>query len=116
MSEIQISARFTIPDGRLAEFEELASKCMAKVRENEAGKGCSQYDWFYNEDKTRCEVRETYRDSAAFFAHAENLGDLLNEIAALGQLEADIYGPASDELRALGAEMRIEFHSHFQSI
>jgi quinol monooxygenase YgiN len=81
MSEIQVTARLRIHDGKLEEFKDVAEKCMESVRTKDTG--TLQYDWFFNADHTECVVRETYRDSEAVLEHMANLGGELME-ALLG--------------------------------
>lgn len=52
MSALQVTATFTIHDGKLDDFESAAAACMASVREKDSG--TSQYDWFFNEDQSVC--------------------------------------------------------------
>ena len=72
MSELQVTVRLTIHDGKLSEFKEVAAQLMQSVRENDSG--TLQYDWFFNADQTECVVRERYRDSEAVLEHVANLG------------------------------------------
>ena len=40
---------------------------MRLVRERDSG--TLQYDWFFNDTRTECVVRETYKDSGAVLEH-----------------------------------------------
>jgi len=114
MSEMQISARFTIHDGKLAEFRALAEQCMQSVREKDSG--TLQYDWFFNDGETECVVREAYRDSDAVLEHVGNLGDKLAALLEVADLDLRVYGSPSAELVAAAAVFAPNVYSHFQSI
>ena len=114
MSELQVTARLRIHDGKLAEFREAAAQCMASVREKDSG--TLQYDWFMNDDQTECVVRERYRDSAAVMEHMENLGEILGSLLSTCEMDLEVYGAPSAELAAAAAPMGPRVYSHFQSI
>lgn len=114
MSAIQVTARFTVHDGKLTEFKQLAERCMALVREKDSG--TLQYDWFASDDSSVFVVLETYRDSAAWSEHVENLGDTLGEVLAIADLTLEVFGTPSPELAASLAEMSATVYSPFQSI
>lgn len=114
MSELQVTARLSIHDGKLADFKEVAAACMQSVREKDTG--TLQYDWFFSSDGTVCEVRETYRDSAAVFEHIGNLGDTLGELMSVSDMDLSLYGEPSPELAAALAEMGASVYSPFQSM
>ena len=114
MSELQLTARFQIKDGRLEEFKSLASRCMESVRTKDTG--TLQYDWFMSSDETECVVQERYRDSAAILEHATNLGELLPAIADTSDFSIEIYGSPTTELIEAIAAMEPRVYSAFQSI
>ena len=96
MSTIQATAHLKIHDGKLAEFKDVAARCIETVRTKDTG--TLQYDWFLNEDGSVCVVREAYRDSAAVFEHMQNLGDDLGALLGVCDMELEIYGDPSPEL------------------
>jgi quinol monooxygenase YgiN len=114
MSELQLTARFTIHEAKLAQFKSLAEQCMESVRQRDSG--TLQYDWFFNADETECVVRERYRDSAAVLEHATNLGDLLPGIAAVSRPDIEIYGAPTAELLEALAGLVPRVYSAYQSI
>jgi quinol monooxygenase YgiN len=71
MSEIQVTARLKIHDGKLEEFKRAADKCMQSVRTKDSGP--LQYDWFFSGDHSECVVHERYRDPNAVLEHNANL-------------------------------------------
>jgi quinol monooxygenase YgiN len=46
MSELQVTARLKIHDGKLEEFSRVAVECMESVRTKDSG--TLQYDWFFS--------------------------------------------------------------------
>ncbi len=97
MSTLQVSARIKLQGNRLKDLQGLATKCVERVRERDTG--TLQYDWFYNDERQECVVRETYTDSEALLNHLDNLGELLEELNHLGSMSVDIYGKPSTELQ-----------------
>jgi quinol monooxygenase YgiN len=114
MSELQVTARFTIHDGKLAEFKALAAECMKSVREKDTG--TLQYDWFFDSDETVCVVRETYRDSAAVFEHIGNLGDTFGALLATADIDLEVFGTPTQELIDGTAELGPRIYGPFQSL
>jgi len=114
MSELQVTARLTVHEGKLDEFREIAAGCMQSVREKDSG--TLQYDWFFNEDHTECVVREKYRDSAAVMEHMGNLGELLGGLMGVCDMDLEVYGSPSAELAEAAAALAPSVYHHFQSI
>jgi len=69
--KIQVSAHMKIRPGKLEEFKKQAGVIIAQAKERDPG--TLQYDWFLSDDKTGCEVRETYDGSDALLAHVVNI-------------------------------------------
>jgi quinol monooxygenase YgiN len=104
MKKIQLTARFKIHTGKLEEAKKIASECIALVKENEAGKGALQYDWFFSLDETECVVRETYVDSNSVLVHMGNVGEPLGRMIGISDFSLEVYGNPSEELqKAAGA-------------
>ena len=116
MERLQFTARFKIHDGKLNEAKKIAAKCMAIVKEKEAGKGALQYDWFFNTDQTECVVRETYTDSNAVLTHMGNLGEPLGQILSISDFELEIYGNMSEELEKAATALNPKVYSFFQGL
>ena len=58
MDELQVTARIKIEADKFEKFESTAKACMKVAREMDTG--TLQYDWFLNESRTECVVRERY--------------------------------------------------------
>jgi quinol monooxygenase YgiN len=103
MSELQGIARFRFHPGKVEEFKRLSALCMEIVRTQD--EGTLQYEIFFNEKETECIVLERYRDSEALLAHAQHIGEeLMQAVAATGDVRGELLGEVSPELRAGFAE------------
>jgi len=116
MKKVQITAKFKIHKGKLAEFKKIASDCVVAVTKNEKGKGAIQYDWFFSPDETECVVRETYADSNAVLAHMGNVGEMLGQLLAMSDFELEVYGNPSEELQKAAAALNPKVYSFYQGI
>jgi len=114
MSALQVTARLEIHDGKLAEFKEVASRCMQSVREKDSG--TLRYDWFLNEEGTVCVVQEAYRDSAAVLEHVGNLGATMGDLLAVADMQLEVYGSPSVELAEATVALGPKVYAHLQSI
>lgn len=114
MKEIQVTARLRIHNGKFDEFKALAAKMLEVVRGNESG--TLQYDWFLSADQTECVGRERYRDSEAVLEHLANIGELLSEMMAIGDLEVEAYGSPSPELLEAAAGISPRIYAPFHSL
>ena len=97
MKNIQFNARLIIKPGKMAEFKKVANSCVEMVRQKD--KGTLQYDWFYNDSKNECVVRERYEESQAFLDHMGNVGQLLGGLVELSTISLDLYGNPSEDLK-----------------
>lgn len=99
MEQLHLTARFKIKAGKSETFRKIAAKCIDAVREKEMNAGCTRYEWFYNSDDTICDALETYANADAFFAHMGNVGPLLQEIFAVSEFSANLYGSPPEALK-----------------
>jgi hypothetical protein len=77
--------------------------------------GCLQYDWFFNQDESKCVVRETYADSDAVMMHLGLVGDLLGKIIEVGGgIEIEVFGDPSDTLLNATQALQPTIYSYFQ--
>ncbi len=61
MDELHVTARFpAISAANLEAFKALIAEAIVKARSEP---GNVQYEWFFNDDRTKCFVREAYADS-----------------------------------------------------
>ncbi len=114
MEELQVTARFRIDQADIAQFKSLAEQCIRRVRDKDTG--TLQYDGFFSDDETVCEVRETYASSAAVLEHIDHLGDLLGPLFALAPPQISVYGSPSQELRDATADMAPTVYGFFHGL
>lgn len=94
---IFVRARFDVPDGRQAEFEEIALALKARAAEEP---GTLTYRWF-GPDRGTYLVIEQYADTPAALAHNERSADLLARVEGCAELiSAELYGTLGPELLA----------------
>ena len=113
MKQLQVTATFPrIPRDNLSEFKRLAGEAL-KITAEEPG--VLQYDWFFNEDESKCVVREIYADSDAVLTHLGFVGDLLGKIIEVGGgIEIEVFGDPSDTLIKATETLQPTIYSYFQ--
>lgn len=114
MNNLQITARYQIHDGQLAEFKKLAQECLSIVKAKD--KDTLQYDWYFDEAQSECVLREAYPDSNALLAHLGNIGELFGKLIALGDFSAEVYGQPSDELLKATTGLNIKVYTFYQGL
>ena len=91
---------FTIREGKLETFENLAKEIAVIVKQNEPDTKC--YQWYFNDEKTKCVVSEWYESSEAALAHlhgkaATTFLPKLLEVSNLTRFE--VYGDPNEDLK-----------------
>ncbi len=106
--EIQYTVEWTIKPGSLEAFKELADKITELVNENEPQ--MKSYQWYFNEDESKCYTVEWHTSSDSLLAHLQNVGDVLPELlehCAISRFE--IFGDptleALDALNSMGGKV-----------
>jgi quinol monooxygenase YgiN len=83
---------------KLDEFKEVATAFVERVRQLEPG--TLSYEWYLNEDGSKCLILEWYRDSEALMAHLANIRDLYEPLFAVSEItRLEVFGHASAALR-----------------
>lgn len=113
MKQLQVTGTFPrISSDNLSEFKRMDCEAL-KVTSDDPG--VTQYDWFFNEDESKCVVRETYADSDAVLTHLGLLGDMLGRIIELGGgVEIEVFGSPSDALVKATEALQPTIYSYFQ--
>jgi hypothetical protein len=113
VKQLQVTATIPrIPREKLSEFKRLADEAL-KITAEEPG--VLQYDWFFNDDESKCVVREIYADSNAVLTHLGLVGDLLGNIIEVGGgIEIEVFGDPSDELLEAIEALQPTIYSYFQ--
>jgi len=103
MSEnIHIRAEFIIEKDNVEQFKKLIREMSKVVETNEPS--TVVYQFYINEDGTKCMVHETYVDSEAILSHNESTASktILPRIFSIAKLNTlDVYGNPSNELKNL---------------
>jgi len=100
-NDVQWIVEFTINKDKLDVFKQMVQEITRIVKQNESG--CMSYQWFFNDDETKCVITEWYSDQEAALAHlngegATKLLPKLLEIAKITRLE--IYGEPGEEVKS----------------
>ena len=107
-NEIQYTLEWTIKPKGLKDFKELANKAVNLVRDNDPGmKG---YQWYFNEDETKCYTAEWQSSSESLLAHLQTVGDILPKLLAYSDITRfEVFGnpnpQALEAVNGLGAKV-----------
>lgn len=106
-----------VQDGQAENVQPLIEEMVAATHADEPG--ALHYEYYMNEDRSRCTVLERYADNAAAMVHLGNFGAKFADrfLAAFAPERFTVYGPAEDDLRealvgfgATHLEMAAGFH------
>jgi len=99
----------TIEDGKRQELEQLLAGAVEETQANEST--ALVYEFFVGEDGKRFFALERYADSAAAMAHLGAIAPKLGPLFGCfdGPPTMNIYGTASDELRAATTDLQPTF-------
>lgn len=111
-TEIQYTVEWTINSGQLAEFKEIAKNVTSLVRNNEPE--MKSYEWFFNEDETKCYTIEHQTSSDSLMAHLRNVADVLPEVLKYSKLTRfEVFGSLNEEATAAVKSLGAVIHSNF---
>jgi quinol monooxygenase YgiN len=107
---VQYAVEFTIKEGGLEEFKNIASQIIPLVEANEPL--MLGYQWYFSDDGSKCFVVEQYSDASGILAHLQNVGGELPKILEFSDLTRfEVYGDVSDEIKEALAPLGATFHS-----
>jgi quinol monooxygenase YgiN len=112
MSEILGIARFTFHEGKVEEYKRLTERAKDIVEAKDTG--TLDYKVYFNADQSEAVVIERYRDSQALIEHSEHLADLTPAILATADVEGEVLGEASLELKRRLAESPVQLFTPYQ--
>jgi quinol monooxygenase YgiN len=108
-NQIHFRVEFTIEVGKIEEYKKLIQEMSRTVKANEPD--TINYQFYLNEDQTKCVVHETYVNSDAALAHDNGVPSrtILPRIFSLAKISRfDVYGNPNEELQkslvSFGAE------------
>lgn len=104
--QIQYTVEWTIKPGGLAGFKELAQKKVIPMVKSESG--MLGYQWYFNEDESKCYTIEWLANSDAIMAHLGNVGEDLPKFFAFSDITRfEVFGnpnaQTKEALKGLGA-------------
>lgn len=106
---IQYTIEWTLKPGGMEAFKKLGQGAIDAVRENE--QGMKGYQWYFNEDSSKCYLSEWFADSGALLQHLANVGPTLPEFFEHSEITAfQVLGDLSPEARKAVAELNAEVH------
>lgn len=114
MGKIQAVARFKIHSGKTDEFKRLSQNCMNLAREKDPG--TIRYDVFLNDDETEAVVYEEYESPEAHMAHFKNMGENASAIFKIVDMEGELWGEPSPELKAGVEEHGVKVYKPFMRL
>lgn len=106
--EIQYTVEWTIKPGGLKAFKELADQAIELVRNNEPDmKG---YQWYFNDDESKCYTAEWQQSSESLMGHLQNVGEVLPKLLGYSDLSRfEVFGnpnaQALEAVKGLGAKV-----------
>lgn len=113
--EIQYTLEWTIKPGQLVAFKELANEAVELVQGNEPGmKG---YQWYFNNDETKCYTAEWHSSSESMLAHLQNVGEILPKLLGHSDISrfevfGDLTPQAAEAVKGFNAAV-YGFHNGF---
>jgi quinol monooxygenase YgiN len=114
MSELLGIARFKFHEGKVEEYKRLNAQAMEIARAKDTG--TLQYEVYFNDDQSEAIVIERYRSSQALIEHGEHLGDLSAAILATADVEGEVLGEASEELKKNLADGPVRLFTPYLSL
>lgn len=114
-NEIQYTVEWTIKSGGLAAFKELANKAIKAVHDNEPE--MRGYQWYFNDDQSKCYTAEWQTSSESLLAHLQNVGEVLSELLKHSDITRfEVFGDpnpqALEAVQSLGAKV-FGYHDGF---
>ena len=99
-NQIHFKAEFIIEEGKIEEYKKLVKEMSILVKANEPE--TLNYQFYLNQDNTKCIVYETYTNSEAVFAHFNGVASqtILPKVFNVARIiKFEVYGNPSEELQ-----------------
>jgi quinol monooxygenase YgiN len=100
--KIYFRAEFIISKGKLQEYKKLVQELCKFVESNEPH--TLEYQFYFDDDETKCVVHETYADSEAALIHNDGIASktILPKIFEIAQINKfEVYGDPSEKLQSV---------------
>ena len=98
--KIYFRAEFIISKGNLEEYKKLIQELCKVVEDNEPH--TLEYQFYFNDDETKCVVYETYANSEAAILHNNGIASktILPKIVEISQINRfEVYGNPNEKLQ-----------------
>lgn len=97
-NHIRKVVEISITEGQLEEFKNVARIFIDRVNASEPD--TLSYEWFLNDDGSKCYVIEWYKDSEALMTHLANIGDLYEPLFEVSEItRIEVFGDPSPEVK-----------------
>ena len=113
-NQIHLRVEFTIEEGKIEEYKKLIQDMSRLVEDNEPD--TINYQFYLNNDETKCIVNETYTNSEAVLAHFTGVASqtILPKIFSVATISRfDVYGNPSEELQKVLASFNPQTYNLF---
>ena len=106
----QFLLEFTLQEGQQESFKKQLDEVIPFIENSEPG--ALIYEFYFNEDNTKCYVLEQYYDSAAFMTHLVNVSTRLQELLKISSItRLEILGDLSPEAHAFAESLGAKFYN-----
>ena len=107
-ADIWLVAELTLAKGKTESFKSRLKTLMNQVQAQESDTLIFQF--FFNDDETKCYPLELYKDSEALKTHIHNVRDVFKPVLEVSQLtRIEIYGNATQELKETAVTLGAKF-------
>lgn len=114
MENIRLVIEFEIDKDHTQDVKNMIQEGINIIKEKEPG--LLSYEFYFNDDETKCYAVELYKDSDALIAHMNIFQSMREE--ALGEhhhkvTRFELFGPCSEELRPHVAPFNAQIYQHY---
>ena len=111
-SKAQYIVEFSLHPGQQDLFKEQLREIIPYIESLEDG--TLIYEFYFNEDESKCVVTEQYADSEAMLTHLANVDSRLKQLLTIANItKLEIYGELSAEAKAIATSFGATFLTRF---
>ncbi len=78
MNRLELSARCTVQEGKLAAFKDVAAEFIRQTKQKDTR--TLRFDWFLSADEVESEIREEYLDAQGFIEHKTHTAEITQRL------------------------------------
>ena len=110
-NQVQYTAQWTIHEGELERFKEIAKSGTALVEANEPE--MLAFHWYFNEDESQAYLVEWYANADAIPHHMQNVGESLGQLLEISELSRfEVFGDLTDGANETLTPLQPDVFSH----